>query len=431
MTTTLFTRRARLLVPALSALAIAFGIACQNHHERAPARAGVSDTAAYQEAVGLQDAKARTAAFEDFLADYPRSIFRPPVYRRLYDLKAAAGELNQAEDFLSTSLKKEKDPESRSALYYALCGHVLSHKPKELHATLQRVLADKGPLSYELLNAVSWDLAEAGQELDLALEFADRGVTAAPDSIARATTLDTRGWVRLKRNEHASAIDDFHAARKIVAPQQVPEIEDHLAQALAAAGDRAGARQVYLDLLVDHEMPALRARIAGLSQEMGESPAKAFAEVDRRRVERSVEAPDFTLVDYAGRKVSLKSLRGKVVLLNFWHPTCGPCRAEFPHLEAFNQELRTRGFTVVGVEVTRRPALAVQFLKELGGVSFPVVEDKTDIAGNLYQVTGTPTNFLIDREGRIIFREVGYAPGSEGELRAQIEYLLTRKPSAS
>ena len=84
---------------------------------------------------------------------------------------------------------------------------------------------------------------------------------------------------------------------------------------------------------------------------------------------------------------------------------------------------------MVGIEVTRRPEMAQQFLKELG-VTFPVVEDKTDVAAG-YQVTGTPTNFLIDREGRIIFRGVGYAPGSEGELRAQIEYLLTRKPATS
>ena len=82
---------------------------------------------------------------------------------------------------------------------------------------------------------------------------------------------------------------------------------------------------------------------------------------------------------------------------------------------------------MVGVEVTRRAELAQQFLKEVG-VTFPVVEDKTDVAGSLYQVTGTPTNFLIDRQGRIIFRGVGYAPGSENELRAQIEYLLSRKP---
>ena len=310
----------RRLLPIVSALAIAAAIGCQNHSDRGPARAGVSDTAAYQEAVSTQDPKARTAAFEDFLAQYPRSIFRPPVYRRLYDLKAASGNLEGAESFLRTSLKHEKEVEARSALYYALFGHVLSHKPKELHATIEHMLAEKQPLSFELMNAASWDLAEAGTELDLALELANKAVAAAPDSIARATTLDTRGWVRLKRNEHASAVDDFHEARKQV-PERVPEIEDHLAQALAASGDRASARQVYVDLLVDHEIPALRARIAGLSQELGESPAKSYAEVDRRRVERSVPAPDFTLADYTGKKVSLRSLRGQVVLLNFWHPT--------------------------------------------------------------------------------------------------------------
>jgi hypothetical protein len=60
------------------------------------------------------------------------------------------------------------------------------------------------------------------------------------------------------------------------------------------------------------------------------------------------------------------------------------------------------------------------------GATFPVVEDRTDIATR-YRVAGTPTNFLIDREGRILFRRVGFAPGSEVELRAQIDYLLARR----
>ena len=72
---------------------------------------------------------------------------------------------------------------------------------------------------------------------------------------------------------------------------------------------------------------------------------------------------------------------------------------------------------MLAVEVTRRAELAQQFMKEVG-VTFPVVEDQSDIAGSLYQVTGTPTHFVIDRQGRIIFRGVGYAAGSENELRA-------------
>jgi thioredoxin-related protein len=83
---------------------------------------------------------------------------------------------------------------------------------------------------------------------------------------------------------------------------------------------------------------------------------------------------------------------------------------------------------VIGIEVTRRAELAQTFLRQTG-ITFPVVEDRADVATS-YGVTGTPTNFLVDRRGKIMFQHVGYAPGSEAELRAQIEYLLSRRPPA-
>ncbi len=83
----------------------------------------------------------------------------------------------------------------------------------------------------------------------------------------------------------------------------------------------------------------------------------------------------------------------------------------------------------MGVEVTRRTELAQEFLRQVG-VTFPTAEDRKDVATR-YGVSGTPTNFLIDRRGRILFRRVGFAPGSEAELEAQIVYLLERKRPAS
>ena len=83
----------------------------------------------------------------------------------------------------------------------------------------------------------------------------------------------------------------------------------------------------------------------------------------------------------------------------------------------------------MGVEVSRRPELAQEFLKQVG-VTFPTAEDRSDLATR-YGVAGTPTNFLIDRRGRIVFRRVGFGPGSEAELRAQTEYLLNRERTPS
>jgi hypothetical protein len=81
------------------------------------------------------------------------------------------------------------------------------------------------------------------------------------------------------------------------------------------------------------------------------------------------------------------------------------------------------------VEVTKRKELAQEFLRQVG-VTFPVAEDRADVATR-YGVEGTPTNFLIDPKGRILFRRVGFGPGSELELGAQVEYLLARARTPS
>ena len=89
-------------------------------------------------------------------------------------------------------------------------------------------------------------------------------------------------------------------------------------------------------------------------------------------------------------------------------------------------ELRSRGFNIVAVEISKRPELAKEFLGQIG-VTFPVVEDTGDVA-RLYGIRGTPTTFVLGRDGKIWFRTVGYSPGQETKLKAEIEYLLDRDP---
>ena len=81
------------------------------------------------------------------------------------------------------------------------------------------------------------------------------------------------------------------------------------------------------------------------------------------------------------------------------------------------------------MEVSKRKELAQEFLRQTG-VTFPVAEDREDVATR-YGVEGTPTNVLIDRKGRILFRKMGFRPGSEAELGAQVEYLLARARTPS
>ncbi len=287
--------------------------------EKAPDSSGVSDTTAYRGASTLMDTTAQIAALEKFIASYPESAFRGRSYRRLYDLKAA-GDHAAAADFARRALRKEKQAEARSALHYVLFKHAMAYEPTATPEVVKTAMADKADLDYTIFNAMAWDMAERGIDLDLALRAADKSLAGAPDSLGQATVLDTKGWIYYRQGDHENAIATLRQANAL-SPEPYQEIEVHLAQALEAGGLKAEARDAYVAQLLTQENPEFRERVTLLTTELGGSPAEVLAEIDRQREEAATPAPNFTLRDYAGEEVSLSDFRGQVVLLNFWHPT--------------------------------------------------------------------------------------------------------------
>lgn len=89
------------------------------------------------------------------------------------------------------------------------------------------------------------------------------------------------------------------------------------------------------------------------------------------------------------------------------------------------RQYKDRGFTVLAIETTNRPQLAKEFTTSVGA-NFPIVLDDSDTSDRLFGVRATPTNLLIDRAGRIFFKTIGYGPGMEKGLAAQVEYLLNQ-----
>ena len=308
-------------VPAAIALVLALAAgACSRGDRSAGAGAGgLSDTLAYRAATALGDTAKQVAALDAFLGKYPESSFRARANRRLYNLErerdpaAAAARVRK-------QLKQEKQAEARGALHYALFEHVHEHAPGEQAAVARDVLADRAALDYDVYNAVAWDLADSGQELDLALELAARGLASAPDSLSKAACLDTQGWIHYQKGDHAKAIAALEAG-KAVSNEPFEELDIHLAKAYQAGGMKEKARDLFLELMLTQEDPDLRARLTQVSQDLGGSPAEVFRDLDRRREERATPAADFGLKDYSGKDVHLADFRGSIVLLNFWHPT--------------------------------------------------------------------------------------------------------------
>ncbi|HEV8148231.1 MAG TPA: redoxin domain-containing protein [Bryobacteraceae bacterium] len=128
-----------------------------------------------------------------------------------------------------------------------------------------------------------------------------------------------------------------------------------------------------------------------------------------------------------GSPINVASLKGKVVLLDFWATWCAPCTRELPLLEKLSREFRAKGLVVMGVDVGEERAVVEKFLKT-AGVTYPIapitLSDETLAA---YSISSYPTVVLIDREGKVASYEIG-ARG-EAALRADLKKLgLTAKP---
>jgi len=138
----------------------------------------------------------------------------------------------------------------------------------------------------------------------------------------------------------------------------------------------------------------------------------------RPRVELTgTAAADFTLADLEGKQLNLRSLRGKVVLLDFWASWCGPCRVELPHIEKLHREFKDQDLVVLGIN-DEEPEIAREFLKKKGYTFTSLVDDQREVAQG-YQVHGIPQVFVIGKDGQVVSHSLGAK--SEHDLRAALQ----------
>ena len=140
-------------------------------------------------------------------------------------------------------------------------------------------------------------------------------------------------------------------------------------------------------------------------------------------------APEINVIDMNGEKRTLQDLKGKFVLVNFWATWCNPCKVEMPLLENLHQTLKSDKFTVLGLHVGPGPENIEEF-KKLMPISFPIYVDM-ELEVN-WGVPGLPTTYLLNPEGRLIYRAVGKREFASDDMinfiRNQIEgYKFAQK----
>ena len=117
-------------------------------------------------------------------------------------------------------------------------------------------------------------------------------------------------------------------------------------------------------------------------------------------------APNTDMLDLSNNPVTLASLKGKIVVLNFWYAACEPCRYEMPALEKAYLKYRSQGVVVLGVDMVDSAQTASSYVHSLG-VTYPIALDVNLHTVQTYKVFATPTTFFIDRQGVIRYKSLG------------------------
>ena len=146
-------------------------------------------------------------------------------------------------------------------------------------------------------------------------------------------------------------------------------------------------------------------------------------------------APDFTLLDLSGKKVSLASYKGKAVLINFWATWCGPCKIETPWLVELNNQYAPQGLEIVGIstegddlqkgdkEGWATDKAAIEKFVQQEKVPYTVLMDGDSISRPYGGVEELPTSFFVDRNGTVVATQLGLT--SKEDIESNIKKALS------
>jgi cytochrome c biogenesis protein CcmG/thiol:disulfide interchange protein DsbE len=130
------------------------------------------------------------------------------------------------------------------------------------------------------------------------------------------------------------------------------------------------------------------------------------------------QAPAFIVRDLEGREISPASLRGKVVIVNFWATWCGPCRAEIPDLVALQEKYKDT-LQVIGISEDEAPVDVVKRFAADHKVNYPVAMATPEIEKLFPGISALPTSFILDRDSRIVQKHVGMLTARTTEYEAR------------
>ncbi|MBI5805054.1 redoxin domain-containing protein [candidate division TA06 bacterium] len=316
------------------------------------------------------------------------------------------------------------------------------------------------PKDHNLLNNLAYELARNKTDLDSAETYSKRSIDLAKEEFktkpwditqerwdrTKSQTignyLDTYGWVYYQQGNYFKALEQLQEAFKYISEptieyhlglayyqtRQLDSAITHLADALAGQVEdpqkaKTDFETVYLARYKSKkgmEDILTKARDKKTAEEIKADSTSAASVVGR-------PAPEFSLPDLDGAMHKLSDHRGQVVVLDFWATWCQPCKLSLPLVDKAFLASQGKGvlFFAVNLEGIDKKDIVSSFWSQKG-YGFPVLMG--GMMGNgidkVYQITGIPTTFVVDKAGIIRYRHIGYRDNLDQLLLKEIEELL-------
>ncbi len=151
-----------------------------------------------------------------------------------------------------------------------------------------------------------------------------------------------------------------------------------------------------------------------------------FFEAGVQKLEKPVEAPNFRLKELAGRIISLKAFRGKVVILNFFSPFCPICQKQASSFDKLDEVIKDKDVVFFTVAVQGKEKELLEYKKNFN-ISVPILIDGAGSVAKAYKVRGHHETFFINREGKIVGKTFAEKDWTSPPMTNLIHYLLKQK----
>ncbi len=221
--------------------------------------------------------------------------------------------------------------------------------------------------------------------------------------------------------EALKILDSTIQEKRSAAGDMITMLKAHLSDATGATNS---AYNNLINYYASNPSDKIMESIKIYSEKLGKINKDIYSDIWKVRDSFAVQATQFSLEQYfVKERASLNDFKGKVILLTYWFPGCGPCRGEFPNFQNVINKFNKNEVVYIGINISpEQDEYVIPFMKS-SGYTFIPLKDEEAKRGNLVAF-GAPTNYLIDKKGRIIFKNFRTDSNNERTLELMIKETL-------